>query len=172
MFFYLVFLSIIFNTKILVLTNTTSAIRKNNKVLCRHEICQNFYTTRFSGQKFYTQKVRKLGLFLLTIKQQKCINISNLSHFRYNSTVCVKFSVNSHLISVNLELLRKFCKKMRCFLEKFTQLTQILHDRRSRRSRQISTLVVFIIDNLDNLDNLDNNLDIDNDLQFIKNVKI
>ena len=47
----------------------------------RHEICQNFYTTRFSGQKFYTQKVQKLGLVLLTKKQQECINISNLSNF-------------------------------------------------------------------------------------------
>jgi len=53
------------------------------------------------------------------------------------------FSVNSvysHLMSVNLELLRKFCKKRRYFLEKFTQLAKILHDRRSRRSWQISTL--------------------------------
>ena len=34
------------------------------------------------------------------------------------------------------------CKlaKLRCFLEKFTQLTKILHDRRSRRSRQIPSL--------------------------------
>ena len=31
-------------------------------------------------------------------------------------------------------------KKLRCFLEKFTQLTKILHDRRSRQSRQISSL--------------------------------
>ena len=45
----------------------------------RHEICQNFYTTRFWGQKFYTRKGRKLGLFLLTMKQQRCI--SNLSKF-------------------------------------------------------------------------------------------
>ena len=34
----------------------------------------------------------------------------------------------------------KICKKLRCFLEKFTQLTKILHDRWSRRSRQISSL--------------------------------
>ena len=34
----------------------------------------------------------------------------------------------------------KICKKLRCFLEKITQLTKILHDRRSRRSRQISSL--------------------------------
>ena len=39
-------------------------------------------------------------------------------------------------MSVKLELLRK----KRCFLEKFTQLAQILHDRRLWRSRQISTL--------------------------------
>ena len=45
----------------------------------RHKICQNFYTTRFWGQKFYTRKGRKLGLFLLTMKQQRCI--SNLSKF-------------------------------------------------------------------------------------------
>ena len=34
----------------------------------------------------------------------------------------------------------KICKKLRCFLEKFTQLTKLLHDRRSRRSRQIPSL--------------------------------
>ena len=33
----------------------------------RLEICQKIYTTRFSGQKFYTLKVRKLRLFLLKI---------------------------------------------------------------------------------------------------------
>ena len=32
------------------------------------EICQTFYMTGFSGQKFYTLKVRKLRLFL---QQQK-----------------------------------------------------------------------------------------------------
>ena len=41
---------------------------------------------------------------------------------------------------MNLALLSKFRMKMRCFLEKFTQLAQILHDCRSRRSWQISTL--------------------------------
>ena len=30
----------------------------------RLEICQKIYTTRFSGKKFYTIKVRKLRLFL------------------------------------------------------------------------------------------------------------
>jgi len=37
----------------------------------RLEICQKFYTTGFLGQKFYTQKMRKWGLILLTIKQRK-----------------------------------------------------------------------------------------------------
>ena len=37
------------------------------------------------------------------------------------------------------------CKKVRCYLEKFTQLTKILHDRRSRRSRQIPSLLVLTI---------------------------
>ena len=41
---------------------------------------------------------------------------------------------------VNLVVLRKLCEKSRCFLGKFTQLAQILHNRRSWRSRQISTL--------------------------------
>ena len=35
----------------------------------------------FLAQKNYTLKVRKLQLFLLTKKQRKCINISNLSNF-------------------------------------------------------------------------------------------
>ena len=41
-------------------------------LLLRLEICQMFYTTRFSGQKFYTVKTRILRLFLLTIKQRRC----------------------------------------------------------------------------------------------------
>ena len=44
---------------------------------------------------------------------------------------------------VNLVVLRKLCKKSRCFPGEFTQLAQILHDRRSWRSRQISTLHVI-----------------------------
>ena len=47
----------------------------------RLEICQKIYTTGFSGQKFYTLKVRKLRLFLLKKKQRKCINISYFSSF-------------------------------------------------------------------------------------------
>ena len=42
------------------------------KCWTRVEICQMFYTTRFSGQKFYTVKTRILQLFLLTIKQRRC----------------------------------------------------------------------------------------------------
>ena len=47
----------------------------------RLEICQMFYTTRFSGQKFYTVKIRILRLFLLTIKQRRCHYQSVLSFF-------------------------------------------------------------------------------------------
>ena len=43
---------------------------------------------------------------------------------------------------VNLVVLRILCEKSHCFLVKFTQLAQILHDLWSWRSRQISTLVV------------------------------
>ena len=50
------------------------------------------------------------------------------------------FSAKTHSVCVNLEVLRKLYKKLRCFPGKFTQLAQILHDRRSWRSRQISTL--------------------------------
>ena len=50
------------------------------------------------------------------------------------------FKLKSHLVCVNLVVLRKLCEKLRCFLWKFTQLARILHDRRSWRSRQISTL--------------------------------
>ena len=35
--------------------------------------------------------------------------------------------------------LTQIVQKMRCFLDKFTQLARILHDRRSWQSRQIST---------------------------------
>ena len=47
----------------------------------RLEICQKIYTTRFSGQIFYTPKVRKLRLFLLKEKQRTCIYISYFSNF-------------------------------------------------------------------------------------------
>ena len=43
---------------------------------------------------------------------------------------------------VNFIFICKFCKKMRCFHEKFTQFELFLHDRRSRRSRQISSLTI------------------------------
>ena len=51
------------------------------------EICQNFYTTIFLDQKFYTLKMLTSGLFLLTINQRKCINITNLVLF------CVKIYI-------------------------------------------------------------------------------
>ena len=40
-------------------------------VMPRLEICQNFYTTIFLCQKLYTLKMRKWGLILPTIKQQR-----------------------------------------------------------------------------------------------------
>ena len=110
----------------------------------RHEICQKIYTTGFFWRKMYTLNVRKLRLFLLKKKQQKCINVRNLSNFLVKIPLSEKnfngFSMKSLMLCVNLVLLRKFCMKSRCFLEKFTQIAKILHDRRSWRSRQISTL--------------------------------
>ena len=88
----------------------------------RHEICQKFYTTGFLGQKLYIPKVHKLRLFLLTKKQRKSININNLSNFVVRIPFSVKnfngFNVKSLLLCANLVLLRKLCKKSRCFLEK------------------------------------------------------
>ena len=63
--------------------------------LGRLEICQKIYTTRFSGQKFYTLKVRKLRLFFTKNKQRKFINISYFSCFFVGIWIwmldCVKF---------------------------------------------------------------------------------
>ena len=50
------------------------------------------------------------------------------------------------------------------------QLQRRRSPRRSKMKMRMALLEVVII--IDNLDNLDNNLDIDNDLQFIKNVKV
>ena len=47
----------------------------------RLEICEQIYTTRFLGQKFYTLKVCKLRWFLLKKELRKCINISYFSRF-------------------------------------------------------------------------------------------
>ena len=44
-------------------------------VIFRLEICQKIYTTGFSGQIFYTVKVRQLRLFLLKKKQRKCSDL-------------------------------------------------------------------------------------------------
>ena len=79
----------------------------------RDEICQKFYRTRFSSQKFYT-------LMLFTMKRRKSINISNSSTFFVRIELRVlnfnNFSVKSYLLNVNLALLSKFCKKIHCFL--------------------------------------------------------
>ena len=42
----------------------------------RQRICQKICTTGFSGQKFYTLKMRKLWLYLLKNKLCKCIDFS------------------------------------------------------------------------------------------------
>ena len=56
--------------------------RKNAKAHpFRLEICQKIYMIEFMGQKFYTLKVRKLRIFLLKKKQQKCIYITYFSRF-------------------------------------------------------------------------------------------
>ena len=49
--------------------------RTIHQLLSRREICHKFYTTRFSGRKFYTLKVRELRLSLLKRKQRKYINL-------------------------------------------------------------------------------------------------
>ena len=116
-------------------------------MISRLEICQKIYTTGFLRQKFYALKVRKLRLFLL---KRNSINalisviwVDFLLKFifveNFNS-----FSAKSHLAGVNLVVLCKLCEKLRCFLGKFTQLAQILHDRWLQRSRQISTLMISV----------------------------
>ena len=69
---------------------TPRGLRGSSGRFSRLEICQKYYTTRFSGQKFYTLKVRKLRLFLLK-KKCKCIDFSWISSFFCkNLTECVK----------------------------------------------------------------------------------
>ena len=75
----------------------------------RHEICQTFYTTGFSGRKFYTLKVHALRLFLLTIKQCKCINIRNLG------PKCVKIQRFKSKITLGV---CKFCLSKQIMQEK------------------------------------------------------
>ena len=68
------------------------------------------------------------------MEQRQYIDISNLSNFFKEITENVKiqqFQCKITLDELNLVLLRKFCMKSRCFLEKFTQIAKILHDRRS-----------------------------------------
>ena len=78
----------------------------------RHEICQTFYTTGFSGRKFYTLKVHALRLFLLTIKQCKCID---LGPFLFNYTKCVK--------------IKRFKGKISLGVYKFWTSTQIMQEK-------------------------------------------
>ena len=56
-----------------------SILRTFRPHIFKHEICQKIHTTGFLGPKFYTVKVHKLQLFLLTKKQRKCNIISNFS---------------------------------------------------------------------------------------------
>ena len=110
--------------------------------MCRHEICQRIYKTIISGQKFYTVEVHKLWQIWLTMKQRKCIDISNISDFmsefknvRFQQFQCkITLFVNENL------LLLLYKKRQRCFLETSTQLAQILHGPWSRRPWQISSL--------------------------------
>ena len=76
-------------------------------------------------------------------------------HYMWFGPFCVQIYLNvwyfksfrkkSYQVCVTLQnlgscyALTQIVQKMRCFLDKFTQLARILHDRRSWRSRQIST---------------------------------
>ena len=71
------------------------------------EICQIFYTTRFSGQKFYTLKVPKLRLFLPTRKQRKCINISHLSNFVLVSQIQCKIRFGEYKSFTFMQIMQK-----------------------------------------------------------------
>ena len=82
-----------------------------NRVVSRHEICQTFYTTGFSCRKFYIPKVHALRLFLLTIKQCKCIY---LGPFLFNHTKCVK--------------IKRFKSKITHGVCKFCSSTQIMRE--------------------------------------------
>ena len=57
----------------------------------RLDICQKIYTARFSGQKFYTLKVRKLRHFLLKRNSVNALISVLLVLFCQNLTECVKF---------------------------------------------------------------------------------
>ena len=105
----------------------------------------NFYTTGFSGQKFYTLATRELQIFLLTIKQCKFqdkwfwsfflveIQMNNWEFNSFGEQLCVNLPNKW----VNIIFVHTFCKDMCCFMEKFTQLENFLHD---FWSRQISSL--------------------------------
>ena len=59
-------------------------------------------------------------------KQQKCIIISNMALFWKKLNKMCKFFITYEL---GVFKLAKYVRN--CFLEKFTQLTKILHDRQS-----------------------------------------
>ena len=56
--------------------------------------------------------------------------------------ISADFSAKSHLVCVNLVVLRKLCEKLHCFPGEFTHLEQILQDRWSWRLQQILTLIL------------------------------
>ena len=93
--------------------------------ICRNEIYQKFTPPDLWAKKFYILKVRELRLFLLTVKHLKSINISRCLK---KLTDCVKLFM-----------------KMRCFLEKLTQLAQILHKRWTRRTKWTTKSIALMI---------------------------
>ena len=64
---------------------------------------------RFSGCKFYTLKVRLL--FMITIKQCKCVNIRTMCHFLLKLTECVRFQKFQSKIILDV---CKFCTFTHC----------------------------------------------------------
>ena len=97
-----------------------------NQTLAQMRFIKKFTPTDLAAKKSYTLKVRKLRQFLLTVKHPKSIDISRCLK---KLTDCVKSF-----------------KKMRCFLEKLTQLAQILHKRRPRRSKWTTKNIALMIE--------------------------
>ena len=71
-----------------------SHLKLNDHVasLSRLDICQKIYSGGFSGQKFYTLKVRKLRQLFLTRNSVNALISVLLVLFCQNLTECVKFS--------------------------------------------------------------------------------
>ena len=99
---------------------------------------------RIFGPKILHTKSAYNASFFATIKQRLCEHwwslLLKLKWIVIISIVLKEMCVKLPKSCVNFIFLCKFDKELRCFLEKFTQLGKILHDRRSRRSRQISSL--------------------------------